>query len=266
MKRVVGWMLFGILFFKSPVKADYYSIKDGVWEQTAKATCPWSKVSHTSPTCSCSPLCSPGGNFIIYIKHNITSSCTLFDFTCGATIRVLSGSSFTLNGGGTLTGTSNIFVYAVGSMIINGNLAIQGNGSGLINGTLQVNRTITNSSSLGSNGLCGSGSITSSQPIAPGTIYGATIMPIELLCFNLKQQDDGQLLHWETSSKKNNKLFEVEKSTNSIFFEKIGEQNSKAFPTGNSVNLLSYDFWDKEEIIGYCYYRLKQVNLNDEFN
>lgn len=266
MKRVVGWVMLGILFFNSPLKADYYSIKDGIWEQTAAANCPWSKVGHTSPTCTCSPLCSPGGNFNIFIKHNITSSCALLDFTGGATIHVLSGGSFTLNGGGTLAGTANIIVDAGGSMTINGNLAIEGNGSGIINGSLQVNGTITNSSSLGSNGLCGTGTITSSQPIVPGTICGVTALPIELLCFNVNKNENGQLLHWETSSEKNNKLFEIEKSTNSIFFEKIGEHNSKAYPIGNSSSLLAYDFWDKEKINGYCYYRLKQVDFNDEFN
>jgi len=266
MKSVVGWVLLGILFFKTPLKADYYSIKDGIWEQTTAVSCPWSKVSHTSATCSCSPLCSPGGNFIIYIKHNITASCVLLDFTGGATIHVLSGGNFTLSGGGTLKGTANIIVDAGGSMTINGNLAIQGNGSGLINGSLHVNGTITNSSSLGSNGLCGTGTISSSQPIAPGTICGVTILPIELLCFNVKQENKGQLLHWETTAESNNKLFEIEKSKNSIFFEKIGEQNSKAFPTGNSTALLAYDFLDEELIDGYCYYRLKQIDLDDEFN
>jgi hypothetical protein len=266
MKSVVGWVMLGILFFSSSVKADYYSIKDGIWEQTAAASCPWSKVSHASATCSCSPLCSPGGNFIINIKHNITSSCALLDFTGGATIRVLSGGSFTLNGGGTLAGTANIIVDAGGTMTINGNLAIEGNGSGLINGSLQVNGTITNSSSLGSNGLCGSGSITSSQPIIPGTICGATLLPIELLCLNVKQQPDGQLLHWETSSEKNNKLFEIEKSNNSIFFEKIGEHASKAYPSGNSSQILSYDFLDEELVAGYCYYRLKQIDIDEKIN
>jgi hypothetical protein len=263
MKKIVGFVLLIIIFFSAPLKADFYSIKNGIWEETATATCPWSKISHLSPTCSCSPTCSPGGNFIIYIKHNIVSSCTLLDFTGVATIHVLSGGSFTLNGGGTLTGTANIIVDQGGAMIINGNLSLQGNGSGLINGSLFVNGTITNSSSLGSNGLCGTGTITSSQPILPGTICQNFLLPVEYLCFKAKEHEQGELLYWETVTEKNNLKFEIEKSNDGIDFEKIGEVFSKALYSGNSENLIQYEFIDKYVNEGQFYYRLKQIDLNN---
>ena len=265
MKKIVGFVLLIMIFFSAPVKADYYSIKDGIWEETATATCPWSKVSHLSPTCSCSPTCSPGGNFIIYIKHNIVSSCILLDFTGGSTIHVLSGGTFTLNGGGTLTGTANIIVDQGGAMIINGNLSLQGNGSGLINGSLFVNGTITNSSSLGSNGLCGTGTITSSQPILPGTICQNFLLPVEYLCFKAKEHEQGELLYWETVTEKNNLKFEIEKSNNGTGFEKIGEVFSKALHSGNSENVIQYEFIDKNAYEGQSYYRLKQIDLNNNY-
>ncbi len=265
MKKLVGWVMLIIIFFSSPLKADYYSIKDGIWEETATASCPWSKISHLSQTCSCSPSCAPGGNFIIYIKHNIISSCALLDFTGVATIHVLSGGSFTLNGGGTLTGTANIIVDQGGSMTINGNLLLQGNGSGTINGSLYVNGTITNSSSLGSNGLCGTGSITSSQPIAPGSICQNFLLPVEYLCFKTKENENGELLFWETATEKNNLKFEVEKSNSGIEFEKIGEVFSKADQYGNSEQNLQYEFIDDNPSDGQYYYRLKQIDLNNHF-
>lgn len=265
MKKLVGLVMLIIIFFSSPLKADYYSIKDGIWEETATASCPWSKISHLSQTCSCSPTCSPGGNFIIYIKHNIVSSCALLDFAGGATIHVLSGGVFTLNGGGTLTGTANIIVDQGGSITINGNLSLQGNGSGLINGSLYVNGTITNSSSLGSNGLCGTGSITSSQPILPGTICQNSLLPVEYLCFKTIEHENGELLYWETASEKNNLKFEVEKSNNGIDFEKIGEVNSKANQYGNSEYNIPYEFIDESAYEGQYYYRLKQIDYNNQF-
>jgi len=263
MKNIVGWVLLGFIFSGSPLYADYYSIKDGIWEVTTSSTCPWSKVSHVSPTCACSPGCSPGGNFVINIRHVITSSCSMLDFSGGATIHVLAGGNFTLNGGGTLAGTANIIIDEGGSMVINGNLNLQGNGSGTINGSLTVNGSITNSSSLGSDALCGSGSITSTLPILPGTLCNYKLLPVEFACFKSEKHLGGELLHWETLSEMNNLKFEVQKSFDGFEFETIGEVYAKT--NGNSKIRLQYDFFDIQPVNKFTYYRLKQIDFNNNF-
>lgn len=89
-----------------------------------------------------------------------------------------------------------------------------------------------------------------------------TPLPIELLSFEVIQSVEGTTLHWVTASEFNSNHFIVEKSSDGIFFEKIGEVQA----AGNSAKKLDYYFVDRsimtEEL---SYYRLVQIDQDGSF-
>ncbi|MFK7951103.1 MAG: T9SS type A sorting domain-containing protein [Saprospiraceae bacterium] len=87
------------------------------------------------------------------------------------------------------------------------------------------------------------------------------VLPVEVLYFTGKAQDEDVLLEWETASEINNSHFEVERSTNGLEFSTIGIVEG----SGTTVEQQYYDFLDKNPVIGKNYYRLRQVDFNGDF-
>lgn len=105
-----------------------------------------------------------------------------------------------------------------------------------------------------------------SPPTADGTWYYVPSLqlsiveplPIRLVNFEGKLQDNQILLTWKTASEKNNDYFTIEKTLDGNKYEKVGIVKSK----GNSFVSNDYLFYDlaiPDEII---YYRLKQTDFD----
>ena len=88
-----------------------------------------------------------------------------------------------------------------------------------------------------------------------------TALPVQMLNFYVKTNDDKNHLLWATHSELNNALFEIERSADATNFIKIGSQKG-AF---NSNSLQNYQFIDHSPNIGHNYYRLKQIDNNGQF-
>jgi hypothetical protein len=86
-------------------------------------------------------------------------------------------------------------------------------------------------------------------PLAP--------LPVELSVFQASLMDGNVLLEWQTHSEVNNDFFEIEKSTDGYFFQKIGQVEGE----GMSSGLKRYEFIDLP-VRGQNYYRLRQVDLD----
>lgn len=69
-------------------------------------------------------------------------------------------------------------------------------------------------------------------------------------------------LDWITASETNNSHFEIERSTDTKTWKKIG----KVTGAGTTITQQVYHFEDKKPNSGLNYYRLKQVEFNGEFN
>lgn len=67
-------------------------------------------------------------------------------------------------------------------------------------------------------------------------------------------------VRWTTAMETNNILFEVEKSKDGINFSKIGSVKA----IGNSTMPSNYHFEDQENISGYNYYRIKQIDIDNK--
>lgn len=90
---------------------------------------------------------------------------------------------------------------------------------------------------------------------------GSGPLPVELVAFTGENKDKINCLKWTTASEINNNYFEVERSQNGIYYLKIGSLIGK----GNSSELINYAFDDSTAFFGPNYYRLKQVDFNDQF-
>jgi hypothetical protein len=104
-----------------------------------------------------------------------------------------------------------------------------------------------------SNGFSGFGA---GIPGALGTL------PIKLLSFTGKLQNENVKLNWYTSFEQNSKGFEIEKSLDGINFRKIGFVAG----AGNSNSTRTYSFTDPQRAVEFNYYRLKLVDIDNTFD
>jgi uncharacterized repeat protein (TIGR02543 family) len=81
-------------------------------------------------------------------------------------------------------------------------------------------------------------------------------LPVELLSFSAECASESITLKWQTASEFNSSHFEVEKSTDGLNWNTIGQLPA----AGNSNELLSYSFQDVAKSINTIYYRLNQVD------
>lgn len=85
-------------------------------------------------------------------------------------------------------------------------------------------------------------------------------LPVELIAFDGKCNDDLVVLAWTTASEINNEMFVVQRSVDGKNFESI----DSVYGAGNSNQLMNYEFMDKKPVQN-AYYRLKQVDFNGEY-
>lgn len=86
-------------------------------------------------------------------------------------------------------------------------------------------------------------------------------LPVELLFFNGKLDNEMVVLNWATASELNNAGFEIQKSINGTDWETL------EFVEGNGTTLevQNYDFEDAQPFAGRNYYRLKQLDFDGKF-
>ncbi len=93
----------------------------------------------------------------------------------------------------------------------------------------------------------------------------ASLLPIQLLKFDVRKENNSANLSWTTATETNNQYFSIEKSSDVDNWNPIAKVNSKALH-GNSISPLTYSFIDANLFSGNNYYRLKQVDYNGKFS
>lgn len=86
-------------------------------------------------------------------------------------------------------------------------------------------------------------------------------LPLELTTFTGYPTSDGNQLEWSTASETNNNYFDIERSVDGTEFTKIATVNG----SGNSTNILNYNLLDAAPVLGINYYRLKQVDFDEQY-
>lgn len=87
-------------------------------------------------------------------------------------------------------------------------------------------------------------------------------LPIVMDYINCTSNDSGITLNWSTLSETNNWKFEIQRSNDLGTWETIGEVLSQ---NSNSSQPLFYTYIDNYPLIGYNYYRFKQIDYNGSF-
>lgn len=87
------------------------------------------------------------------------------------------------------------------------------------------------------------------------------LVPIKLQSFTANKTGNVHKLNWCTSEEVNSKSFVIERSRDGRSFLYIGEVNARGFSNINS----NYQYIDKTPLSGINYYRLKMVDIDNEF-
>lgn len=90
------------------------------------------------------------------------------------------------------------------------------------------------------------------------------ILPVDLLDFSAKANNNYVDLEWKTKTESGNNFFTVEKSNDGINFETLQVVNTNAI-NGNSQSELYYLTQDLNPYTGRNYYRLKQTDIDGKF-
>lgn len=107
------------------------------------------------------------------------------------------------------------------------------------------------------------------SPVAPDQVFSSgtvrlyacpigEVLPVELVYFEARKDEDKAVLRWETASEENNLGFHVEHSTDGDDFRPIGWVDG----AGTTVEVQQYQFVDNAPTRGLNYYRLVQMDLD----
>ncbi len=92
-----------------------------------------------------------------------------------------------------------------------------------------------------------------------GDAEDCSVLPIELLSFNVESEDNNKVtLNWSTATEINNDYFTIQRSNNG----RVWEEFAKVKGAGNSSNKINYSAIDTEPYINESYYRLKQTDFD----
>ncbi len=103
------------------------------------------------------------------------------------------------------------------------------------------------------------------QTIGLGAINitrAACPMPVTLVSFVAKKEDNAINLNWETSSETNSDYFDVQKSDDAKSFETIGRKQAVT----ESSDVIRYSLNDEQPVEGWNYYRLKMVDKDGSYS
>ena len=88
------------------------------------------------------------------------------------------------------------------------------------------------------------------------------VLPVTLTGFTARKDGEAIKLSWSTESEQNNAYFNIERSADGVSFSSIGKVNG----AGNSSQTLNYKFTDNNPLAGKNFYRLRQVDLDGQFD
>lgn len=86
-------------------------------------------------------------------------------------------------------------------------------------------------------------------------------LPVELIKFEVKKDNGKASLEWKTASEQNSVQYEIERSSDGINFNKLGEIKI----LGNSETVREYNYLDISPNAGSNYYRLKIVDYDGSY-
>jgi hypothetical protein len=279
--------------------ATFYSIANGTWNNpaiwsntyggpTCNATPIGSDYVIISHTVTMDKSLKNGGAGFIGGVSNTVYVSTSGHLNGGTkySLDVLSQGSLTVCGKLTVLNieffNGSVFNFCAGSTVqINGSFINRNNSPNIqINGTVTVVGTFLNGTGayIGGSGAIvvvngpatNEGTIFDCIGMYPCSSYSCLInsscgnpvvLPVNWLGFLAAESEEGVLLEWSTAAEVNSSYFDVEYSSDSRTYEKIGTQPA----AGNSSYTHYYSFLDQRKFTGSCYYRIRQVDFDGKY-
>jgi len=153
---------------------------------------------------------------------------------------------------------------AVGSGILSTNSS-SGSPTCVIKYSVKV--TAANNTTVLNSAYASVSGVTPSTPLSAtgktSFTVGQVSLPVKFLNFTAAQDGDVVMLDWVTTDEVNNSRFEIERSADGSYYSSIG--TVKAAPVNGDPEHL-YHFTDMSPALGNNYYRLKQIDLDGNFN
>lgn len=256
----------GVVLGQSPVKADCGTLSFDIGSDTIY----WSTdVDFMTAGCP-QPFVDPIAMDVFYNLLNAT--VLVFD------------EDLTIDGSMNFTNNGNAAVYVPDTVVltINGNAGDQDNNNVTwdVDGMVIIQDTLFGKNN---NGFQGTGSISGGYlSVKNGTSCGTpcpaeggfdgcgsgdsfcddnSILPVELLFFSGKGNENGVHLDWATASEDNFHYFSIQRSGKDLEFGEIG----RVVGVGYSTTITNYSFEDPNPLPGLFFYRLKAVDFDGTF-
>lgn len=157
----------------------------------------------------------------------------------------------------TVSSSTSGLLYAVtsaSSSTTNYTVSQWGTGSNLSMTTYPFNTAGTYNLLLSAVSFSGPGCLSSSA----ATVVVSTALPVTLLYFTGKYEEEQSKLTWETTTEDQVDRFVVERSDDGLQFSDIGMVKA----TGNSNFSIKYSYADNKPVVKYAWYRLRMVDLD----
>ncbi|PCJ64380.1 MAG: hypothetical protein COA58_13585 [Bacteroidetes bacterium] len=178
------------------------------------------------------------------------------------TIILEAGEQFHLHGG-VITGCGTVITDVI-KIEANNGVNFLGNSAGVTscqNFCSTSSGTPTFSGATTETEFTSNSDATNSQTDSTVTFCSASALPVELVKFEAKQIQEGQVkLTWTTASELNNELFLVQRSKDGIHWNTIASVEG----AGNSSTLLDYTYMDYNLSACSSFYRLKQIDYDGQ--
>ncbi len=87
-------------------------------------------------------------------------------------------------------------------------------------------------------------------------------LPVVYKNFTVRKEATTDVVEWTTTNERNSKLFNLQRSNDGQYFETLGTVISQS-QNGNSGLELNYSFIDRDPQLGHNYYRLEQVDIDN---
>lgn len=94
-----------------------------------------------------------------------------------------------------------------------------------------------------------------------GSLNGGNILPIKLAWFDVQAAGQKVIVKWASEMEQNNDFYTIERSRDGTQFEVAGMVKG----AGNSEHRIEYEFTDENPYRGTSYYRLKQTDLDGQY-
>lgn len=244
-----------------PNTADFEGVSLGSWRQSVEDNIDF--TIHTGPTASSStgPSAAFEGSYYIYVEATGNYNQTAFiDLDVDFTSLLSPGVSFAYHMYGASMGELKLQSSLDGT-IWNDEWSRSGDqGTDWIQESVDLTALQGNVVKLRFHATTGA-SYTSDfalDDFCTNSAGSCTPLPIELISFSSKCNDDAVTCKWSTATEINTDYFLVQKTHDGEIFENAGTVQA----AGNSFSRIDYSFIDYTPSIGRSYYRLKQYDID----